>query len=122
RPPRPRLDRRAARARGAAVPPAGLRVKAAILATAIVIAAIGACGVRVVVEGRRALAAGDAALAEGRVADAIAGWETAARWYLPFAPHVDEAYERLILLADKDHRSALAAWRAVRSAALATRG
>ena len=97
-------------------------MRAAILAAAIAIAAIGACGLRVVVEGRRALAAGDAAAADGRLADAIAGWETAARWYLPFAPHVGEAYARLVELAGKDHHSALAAWRAVRSAALATRG
>ncbi|MBL9020055.1 MAG: hypothetical protein JNL83_38070 [Myxococcales bacterium] len=97
-------------------------MKSVILAAAIAIAAIGACAVRVVVEGRGALAAGDTALAEGRIADAIAGWETAARWYLPAAPHVDGAYDRLRALAAADHRHALAAWRAVRSAALATRG
>lgn len=96
-------------------------MKAAIIAAAIAIAAIGSCAVRVVIEGRGALAAGDAAATEGRAADAIASWESAARWYLPFAPHVDEAYARL-RAAGADRRYGLAAWRAVRSAALATRG
>jgi len=97
-------------------------MKPLILAGAIAVAAIGACAVRVVVEGRGALAAGDTAAAEGRIPDAIASWEAAARWYLPAAPHVDAAYARLVALAGANHRHALAAWRAVRSAALATRG
>jgi hypothetical protein len=97
-------------------------MKRTIVVLAIVLAAIGSCAVRVVVEGRSALAAGDAAATEGRIADAIASWEAAARWYLPAAPHVDAAYARLIALANADHRHALAAWRSVRSAALATRG
>lgn len=97
-------------------------MKSAIIAVAIALAAVGSCAVRVVVEGRGALAAGDTALAEGRIPDAIAGWEAAARWYLPLAPHVGEAYDRLVTLAGSDRHHALAAWRAVRSAALATRG
>jgi hypothetical protein len=86
---------------------------------AVVIAGMGACGLRVVLEGRSALAEGDAALAAGRPADAVAAWESAARWYLPGAPHVGEAYDRLHELATT-HKS-LAAWRAIRSAARATR-
>ena len=96
-------------------------MKSVLVVAAIAVAAIGACAVRVVVEGRGALAAGDTAAAEGRIPDAIAGWEAAARWYLPVAPHVDDAYTRLVALARADHRHALEAWRAVRSAALATR-
>ncbi|MBA3464272.1 MAG: hypothetical protein H0T46_30245 [Deltaproteobacteria bacterium] len=96
-------------------------MKRALIVVGIVLAGLGALGIRVVVEGRRALAAGDDAAREGRMTDAIAGWEAAARWYLPFAPHVDDAYERLIYLAGSEHAFALAAWRAVRSAALATR-
>lgn len=96
-------------------------MKRALIVVAIVLAGLGALCIRVVVEGRRALAAGDTAASEGRLDDAIAGWEAAARWYLPFAPHVDEAYGRLTELAANDHRRALAAWRSVRSAALATR-
>lgn len=97
-------------------------MKSAIVAVAIALAAIGSCAVRVVIEGRGALATGDTALADGRIPDAIAGWEAAARWYLPLAPHVGDAYDRLVALAGSDRRHALAAWRAVRSAALATRG
>ena len=87
----------------------------------IVVAALGALAVRVVIEGRSALADGDDAIAAKRTSDAIAAWESAARWYLPLAPHVDEAYERLVTLAKSDPKHALAAWRAVRHAALATR-
>lgn len=97
-------------------------IRRAIAVAAIVLAALGALAIRVVGEGRGALAAGDDAAAHGRLDDAIAAWEASARWYLPFAPHVDAAYARLTGLAGTDHAHALAAWRAVRSAALATRG
>lgn len=97
-------------------------MKRALVIAAIVLLGLGALATRVIVEGRGALAAGDDAAAHGKLDDAIAGWEAAARWYLPLAPHVDEAYARLIDLAARDHHHALAAWRAVRSAALATRG
>jgi hypothetical protein len=97
-------------------------VKRALIPLAITIAVVGALAARVIVSGRAALAAGDAAAASGNLDLAIERWETAARWYLPLAGHVDDAYARLLELAGKDHRHALAAWRAVRSAALATRG
>jgi len=99
-------------------------MKRAIVIAAIVLAGVGALALRVVLEGRAALAEGDQAHDAKRPADAIAAWETAARWYLPGAPHVDEAYARLIHLAgdpDSAPRLALAAWRAVRGAARATR-
>jgi hypothetical protein len=99
-------------------------VKRALVIAAIVLAGAGALALRVVVEGRAALAEGDAALAAKRPADAIAAWETAARWYLPGAPHVGEAYARLVRLGGDPAtppRHALAAWRAVRGAARATR-
>lgn len=99
-------------------------MKRALVIAAIALAGAGALALRVVVEGRAALAEGDAALAAKRPADAIAAWETAARWYLPGAPHVDESLARLVRLA-RDPASApplaLAAWRAVRGAARATR-
>jgi hypothetical protein len=91
----------------------------AIIIAAIVLAGLAALGIRVVREGRSALAEGDDALEAKRPGDAIAAWETAARWYLPGAPHVDEAYDRLLDFA-RTHNS-LTAWRAVRGAALATR-
>jgi hypothetical protein len=87
---------------------------------AIVLAGLGALALRVVLEGQRALEHGDAAAAHGDVREAIASWESCARWYLPGAPHVDAAYDRLIGLAAADPPHALAAWRAVRSAAIAT--
>lgn len=96
-------------------------MKKALVVVAIVIATLGALAIRVVVEGRTALAEGDEAAAVGRTADAIAAWETAARWYLPLAPHVDEAYARLIEHATQAGARGLPAWRAVRSAAHATR-
>lgn len=86
---------------------------------AVVLAGLGALGLRVVLEGRAALAEGDAAFAAKRPVDALAAWESAARWYLPGAPHVDEAYDRLRGFAEK--HDSLAAWRAIRSAARATR-
>lgn len=96
-------------------------MKRALVAVAIVLAGLGALAVRVVVEGRSALADGDEAMVAKRTSDAIAAWESAARWYLPLVPHVDDAYARLVDLAKRDPAHALAAWRAVRSAALATR-
>ncbi|MGN6108287.1 MAG: hypothetical protein ACTHU0_24485 [Kofleriaceae bacterium] len=99
-------------------------MKRALIILGFAIAALGALGLRVVLEGRAALAKGDAALAAKHPAEAIAAWQTAARWYLPGAPHVDEAYGRLVELAEAskaDRPQALAAWRAVRTAALATR-
>lgn len=92
-----------------------------LIALALVVAGLVAVSIRVVLAGREALEEGDAAAAEGRVDDAIAAWERAARWYLPLAPHVDDAYARLIDTAGKGRPHALPAWRAVRSAALATR-
>lgn len=96
-------------------------MKRALVIIAIVGAVLAALAVRVVASGRTAIADGDAAIAAKRPAEAIASWEAAARWYLPLAPHVDEAYARLTLLAKSDPRHALVAWRAVRRAALATR-
>ncbi len=107
-----------------------------IVILAFVAAALGALATRVVVEGRRALRDGDAWMLRGRPADAIRAYETAARWYLPLAPHVEDAYRKLHALAEPsyDARPALdsqqqaqqaavqlAAWRAIRGAALATR-
>jgi hypothetical protein len=95
--------------------------KRILIVAAIVLAGLATLAIRVVVEGRSALADGDEAYAQHRVIDAIAGWESAARWYLPGAPHVDEAYDRLRNLAATDRRFALPAYRAIRSASWATR-
>jgi hypothetical protein len=98
------------------------RVRSLVIAAALVLAGLGALAIRVVVEGRSALAAGDDWLARGKPGDAIRAFEASARWYLPLAPHVDEAYGRLRgLTTSKDPAVALAAWRGIRSAAWASR-
>ncbi|MDQ3333837.1 MAG: hypothetical protein M4D80_01525 [Myxococcota bacterium] len=96
-------------------------MKRALVVIAIVFAALGTLAVRVVIEGRRALAEGDAALAAKKPLEAIQAWESAARWYFPLAPHVDEAYARLVEIANADAKHRTVAWRAVRRAATATR-
>lgn len=96
-------------------------MKRALIGLALGLAIAAALAARVIVSGRAALRAGDAAAEAGDAELAIQHWESAARWYLPLAPHVDEAYARLISLTGSDRRRALSAWRAVRSAALATR-
>ncbi|HEV7555387.1 MAG TPA: hypothetical protein VGO00_08040 [Kofleriaceae bacterium] len=101
-------------------------MKRRLVIAGIVVAALATMALRVVVDGRSALLDGDEALAKGNATDAIASWEAAARWYLPFAPHVDDAYERLTTLATKaraakDPLTAIVAYRAIRSAAIATR-
>ena len=51
---------------------------------------------RAVLEGRAALSAGDRAHAAGDQHEAITQWRRAARWYVPGAPHVGRAYDRLV--------------------------
>lgn len=98
-------------------------VRRLLLVLAIVLAALGALAIRVVVAGRAALADGEELLARGQPVAAIGRLEASARWYLPLAPHVDEAYARLRSLAgSEDPAVAIAAWRAIRSAARATGG
>ena len=90
---------------------------------AIVVAVLAALSIRIVVEGRSALGDGDDWMLRGKPIEAAGAYETAARWYLPFAPHVDLAYASLRKLAASDDPAVqLAAWRAIRSAARATAG
>jgi len=101
-----------------------LATRRLVLFAAVVAMAAAFVG-RVLVEGRRALEAS----IEHRETDralAIAHARRAASWYLPFAPHVDEAHRELRNLAlaaerEGDRDSALAAWRAIRSASMTTR-
>jgi hypothetical protein len=97
-------------------------VRRIVVIAAVVLALFGALALRVVLEGRSALATGDDWLSRGKTADATRAFEASARWYLPLAPHVDEAYARLRdLTKSTDPHVALRAWRAIRSAARATR-
>jgi len=94
-------------------------MKRGVAIFAIGLAVIGLIGLRAVLAGRNALADGDDWISRGKPAEAIRSYEAAARWYVPLAPHVDAAYAKLrALTAGPD---ALLAWRAIRSAARATR-
>jgi hypothetical protein len=120
-----------------------------LLIAAFVLAGIGALAIRVVIDGRAAMRVGDEAMLscfpvyDARPANAadvnppacfvaIDAYETAARWYLPLAPHVGAAYTGLRIIATRtdpataqggfaDPAVALSAWRGIRSAARATR-
>jgi hypothetical protein len=92
----------------------------------VVAVCLGVVVTRAIWQGRSALARGDVAAAAGRHREAIEEWGRAARWYLPGAPHVGRAYDRLEALARAaeargERDIALAAWRRVRGSILATR-
>lgn len=98
-----------------------------LIAVAVVVAVcLGVVVTRAVWEGRSALSRGDELSAKGDHEGAIRWWRRAARWYVPGAPHVSTAYDRLQAIAEAaeergDTRVALAAWRGVRGSILATR-
>jgi hypothetical protein len=85
-----------------------------------IVEVIAVISLRVVIAGRGALGDGDDWMLRGKPELAIRSYEAAARWYVPFAPHVDAAYAKLRGLAG-DTPTGLLAWRAIRSAARATR-
>ncbi len=102
-------------------------IRAIVVALAIAALGAGTAATRAVWEGRSALAAGDEARERGELDAAIERYRRAARWYLPWAPHVRRAYDRLEAIARAaedagDLRLALTAWRGVRGSILATRG
>jgi hypothetical protein len=81
---------------------------------------------RVVVESRRELAVAEALHRQGRVDEAVEHWRRAARWYAPGNPAVTASLHALAAVGTTAEATgkvsrALAAWRAVRSAILATR-
>ncbi|MEO8552701.1 MAG: hypothetical protein ABI678_22140 [Kofleriaceae bacterium] len=94
-------------------------MKRAIVIAAIAIAVIAVISLRAVIAGRGELADGDDWMLRGKPSLAIRSYEAAARWYVPFAPHVDTAYARLRDLTKSP--AEILAWRAIRSAARATR-
>jgi len=98
------------------------------LAAGCLIAALclGVVVTRAVWEGRNALDRASAELERGELVEAITWYRRAARWYVPLAPHVGRAYDRLEQIAQQAERNddvdtALAAWRGVRSSIKATR-
>jgi hypothetical protein len=87
---------------------------------------LGVVVTRAVWEGRSALQKGSEAAEDGRLRDAVTWYRRAARWYVPLAPHVGRAYDRLEDIGSRAEQSgdvelALAAWRGVRSSIKATR-
>lgn len=102
-----------------------LRRRVSVVALVLALG-LGVVVTRAIWAGSRALANGDAAHQRGELARAVELWRSAARWYVPGAPHVGAAYERLEALARAaetggDLDTALAAWRGVRGSILATR-
>lgn len=102
-------------------------IRRRLAAAAVVLAfCAGVVVTRAVWQGRAALDDGDSAYAAGDREEAIRWWRRAARWYVPLAPHVADAYDRLEDLgraaeAQGDRATALAAWQGVRGSILATR-
>jgi hypothetical protein len=98
-----------------------------VTAGALVIAFCGGVLLtRAVWQGQSALDDGDRAYQAGNDDEAIRWWRRAARWYVPLAPHVSDAYDRLETLAAEAERkgdaaTALVAWQGVRGSILATR-
>jgi hypothetical protein len=98
-----------------------------VAAAALVLAfCAGVLVTRAVWQGRGALDDGDRAYQAGDDEEAIRWWRRAARWYVPLAPHVSDAYDRLETVAAAAERrgdlaTALTAWQGVRGSILATR-
>jgi hypothetical protein len=81
---------------------------------------------RALVESSRALSSAQSAAAQGDTSDAIRKLRRAAHWYVPGSPFCADAYQQLERLATEAEaqgraEQALAAWRAIRASALATR-
>ena len=85
-----------------------------------------ALSTRVVLEGQSELAQSDTAFDAGNLRPALEHARRSATLYVPGAPHVDRAYERLIAIAlgaeaAGQPKTAFLAWQGVRSAALESR-
>ena len=86
---------------------------------------VGAATTRVVVSGEKEVALSTAALKAGDAHGAAEHARRAAGWYMPGAPHVRVAYERLLALGTAaeglgDRETALFAFRGVRTASIET--
>lgn len=94
--------------------------------TAVIGVLFAVLAVRAVTSSRAELLRGDTARERGDADAAILFYRRAARWYTPGDPCVPEALDRLAMIAreaeeEGDTERALAAWRSVRGAILATR-
>lgn len=101
----------------------GLWLRRLCLATLVMLLGAGVVVGNAVGEGERELELSDEAFNRGDVEAATLHARRAAVAYVPGAPHVDKAYERLLAVAlgaeaAGDNRAAKLAWSAVRGAAL----
>jgi hypothetical protein len=92
----------------------------------VLVAALAIMTARAIVEGESALRQSNVAFDRGDLAASTVDARRAATLYAPGAPHVGAAYARLRAIAlgaesSGDRATAMAAWRAVRGAALETR-
>lgn len=99
--------------------------KAALSVAALVVVVVAASWTARVREGRRALAESDAAAARGDFVEAVFQARAAADARCPFCSASELGYARLYGIAKdaegrNDTQTAIAAWRAVRAASLAT--
>ena len=97
-----------------------------MLVVAVASAIVALMAARALREGQRELRASGALLASGDLEQAVVRARRAASWYVPGAPHVPQAYERMIGIARvsegrADPKTALFAWQAVREASLSSR-
>jgi hypothetical protein len=104
----------------------GQWLRRASLGLSVLVAALAIMTARAIVEGESALRRSNVAFDRGDLAAATVDARRAATLYAPGAPHVGAAYARLRAIAlgaesSGDRGTAMAAWRAVRGAALETR-
>jgi hypothetical protein len=102
------------------------RKRALLRWTAAVVAIVLALAARSLLEGSASMRRSDELLAKKEVPGSIALAMHAARMYVPLAPHVRRAYDRMREIAiraelDGDGETALLAWEAIRAASRATR-
>jgi hypothetical protein len=100
--------------------------KGAAAALALFVGLLGVAGAHEWSAGRSALAESDAAIDRGEVRRAITLARSAAEAVVPFSPYAEEGYTRLAAMARTAEQKgdldlAAFAWRAMRSAGVATR-
>jgi hypothetical protein len=98
-------------------------VRRAALGLALLACGAGVLATRTLLSGRAALAEAEQAFDRGQLRESVRKARSAAGYFVPFAPHVDAAYGRLVVIArgaesTGDLHLAAFAWNAVRAAAV----
>jgi hypothetical protein len=93
------------------------------LGLALLLGALGVLAARTLFSGRAALAEAEHAFDRGDLRESVRQARSAAAYFVPFAPHVDAAYGRLVVIARGAEAAgnwhlAAFAWNAVRAAAV----